>query len=158
MGERASADLLNDLSKAFDCLPHDLLITKLHAYSIKNRSLNLIISYLKNRKQSVRLNNTHTEWIEILFGVPQGSILVPFSFDIFYAIFFCSSMTFLWQTVRTTTSTYSFVSAILNVAPAEALISGTGGLALGSASHVASSVVTQFLDQVKVKDTSQLIN
>ena len=86
--ERASADLFTDLSKAFVCLPHDLLITKLHAYGIKNRSLNLILFYLKNRKQRVRLNNTYREWIDILFGVPQGSILGPFSFDIFYCDLF----------------------------------------------------------------------
>ena len=50
------------------------------------------------------------------------------------------------------------MSVISNIAPAETLISGMGGLTLASASCVASSVITQFLDQVKVTDTSQLIN
>ena len=85
-----SAALLIDLSKAFDCLPHDVLIAKLHAYAIKKGSLNLLFSYLKNRKQRVRLNNTYKEWIEILFGVPQGSILDPLLFNTFSCNLFLS--------------------------------------------------------------------
>ena len=43
----------------------------------------MLFSYLKNRKQRVRLNNTYSEWIDILFGAPQGSILRPLLFNIF---------------------------------------------------------------------------
>ena len=74
---------MTDLSKAFDYLLHDLLIAKLHAYGIKKGALNLLFSYLKNRKQRLRLNNTYSQWIDILFDVPQGSILGPVLFNIF---------------------------------------------------------------------------
>ena len=83
-----SAALLTDLSKAFDCLPYDLLIAKLHAYGIKKGSLDLLFSYLKNRKQRVHLNNTYSEWIEILFGLLQGSILGPLLFNRFLCYLF----------------------------------------------------------------------
>ena len=58
-------------------------VAKLHAYGIQKESLNFLFSYLKNRKQRVRLNNTYSEWIDILFGVPQGSRLGPLLFNIF---------------------------------------------------------------------------
>ena len=75
--------LLTDLSKAFDCLPHELLIAKLHAYGVDVPSLKLLHSYLTKRKQRVTLNDTYSSWSEILFGVPQGSILGPLLFNIF---------------------------------------------------------------------------
>ena len=47
--------VLMDLSKAFDCLPPDLFISKLHAYNVSNDSCNLMASYLSNRKQRVKI-------------------------------------------------------------------------------------------------------
>ena len=68
--------LLTDLSKAFDCLSHDLLIAKLDAYGFYKKSLKLVYIYLSNRKQRVKINDTYSPLGEILFGVPQGSILL----------------------------------------------------------------------------------
>ena len=75
--------LLTDLSKAFDCLPHELLIVRLDAYGFDKSSLKLIHSYLTNRKQRVKINRISSSWSEILFGVQQGSILGPLLFNIF---------------------------------------------------------------------------
>ena len=69
--------LITNLSKAFHCLPHELLIAKLDAYGFDKSSLKLIRSYLSNRKQRVKINDRYSSWSEMLFGVPQGSIVGP---------------------------------------------------------------------------------
>jgi len=72
-----------DLSKAFDCVSHDLLIAKLHAYGFDMNSLVFFYSYLKRRKQCVKINNFLSDFQVMLSGVPQGSNLGPILFNIF---------------------------------------------------------------------------
>ena len=75
--------ILMDLSKAFDTLNHDLLIAKLHAYGFSKSALVLSQSYLSNRWQRTKINYSYSSWIELLLGVPQGSVLVPLFFNIY---------------------------------------------------------------------------
>ena len=82
------AAVLMDLSKAFDCFPHDVLLCKLSAYGLSSGAVNLMASYLSNRKQRIKIGNIFSSWTEI----HKGSILGPLLFnvfminDIFYSI------------------------------------------------------------------------
>ena len=79
-----------NLSKAFDCIPHDLLIAKLSAYGLNGNALKYIHTYLKNRKQFVCVNNICNNFKDIISGVPQGSIVEPILFNAFLNDFFFS--------------------------------------------------------------------
>ena len=72
-----------DLSKAFDTVNHSLLLTKLKAYEFDKYSLKLLNSYLSNRYQRWKIENSYSDWSEIKAGIPHGSILGPLLFNIF---------------------------------------------------------------------------
>ena len=75
--------ILMDLSKAFDCIPLDLLIAKLQAYGFDEDALVPTDSYFKRQKQCVRINNKDSSFREVVCGVPQGSVLGPILFNFY---------------------------------------------------------------------------
>ena len=79
---------LTDLSKAFDCLSHELIIAKLNGYGFSLSALKLIHNYISKRQQRNKINQSDSTWKDIIFGVPQGSIFCPILFNIFISDLF----------------------------------------------------------------------
>ena len=69
-----------DLSKAFDTIDHSKLLSKLHNYGIRGNALELIKSYLSDRKQYVKVLDEESSELDVIYGIPQGSVLGPLLF------------------------------------------------------------------------------
>ena len=80
--------LLTNLSETFDCLSYEIIIAKLNAYGFLLSALKLISNYLTDRKERTKINNLYNSWEDILFEVPQGSILGPIFLNIFLSDLF----------------------------------------------------------------------
>ena len=91
--DRVVGGVFMDVSKTFDCVPHNLLRAELAAYSVDENLLMYIYSYLSNRKQCVRINNVHSRFQNVISGVPQGSIVGP-------TLFNCSLMVSLISSIK----------------------------------------------------------
>ena len=71
---KAFGGILTDLSEAFDCICHDLLVAKLHVHGLSLPALKMIQDYLLNWKQRTKIGSSYSTWENIISGVPQGSI------------------------------------------------------------------------------------
>ena len=92
-----------DLSKVFDCLPHDLILLKLEAYGLSEKSINLLKSYLSDRKQCVKVNNICSSFETVYKGVPQGSMLDPILLKFLLTISFTLLILVLYIIMQTIT-------------------------------------------------------
>ena len=119
-----------NLSKAFDSLDHNILLSKLKFYGVTGVSLDLMSSYLSNRRQFTQFNTTLSEFLDIKQGVPQGSILGPLLFSIYINDLPSSSNLFEFLMYADDTTLYCSIDKL--------------------ATHNINNVINEHLDKVNV--------
>ena len=72
-----------NLSETFDTLNHNLLLAKVNAYGFSFNAKKFVQGYLSEQFQRVNINNNFSEWLKIILGVPQESIIGSLLFNIF---------------------------------------------------------------------------
>ena len=82
-----------DISKAFDCVDHDILLRKLEYYGFRDRTLMWLESYLTNRTQFVKTKGKKSRVYSPMLGVPQGGVLAPILFILFTNFFLLNTFT-----------------------------------------------------------------
>ena len=82
-GELCGAVFLADLTKAFDTVDHDILLSKLSAIGVSPSTLRWFKSYLNHRKKRISCSDTISDPLTMTFGVPQGSMLGPLLFLVY---------------------------------------------------------------------------
>ena len=107
--------LLTDLSKAFDCISHELLIAKLNAYGFTKNTLCLINDYLCETKHRTKVGKSFSTWHELFYSVPQGSILGLLLFNIYIYDLFLFSEDFLIANYADDCSPYELSRSIDDV-------------------------------------------
>ena len=74
---------LMDLSKVFNTINDELLTANFHTYGFSKKVLKSFLSFLKHRKQRFKVNATSSSWVDLIYGVPQDSVLGIILFNMF---------------------------------------------------------------------------
>ena len=81
--QKICAALFIDLKSAFDTIDPNILVSKLDHYGVRGKALQLLHSYLSDRKQLIKCNDIESQLLNVLCGVPQGSVLGPLLFILY---------------------------------------------------------------------------